>query len=493
MSGASLLSGAFALLALCAAGLNLWLFVQRPREPAHLWLGVAAAGAVWIAAGYSALYQAQTLADAQRAQLVALTAAIPIVVGFGRFTTAFLRSEPGPLQRFAPAFAFVVVLVPMLYPPVFFSGEAILAQSAPFGERFVRAALSPWAAAMLAAFLPLFGEITWQYVRNRERIEGARPLAWAFAFWSLCGAGDIAAFLGWLPAIHGMPLGFCAFAVVFTGLLVRRFVAASSKLEANTEALRLEVEERTRALREKDLELAHGARMATVGALAAGLAHEINDPIAYASSNLSHLARSWRTTDEATFDEVLCETRQGVERVRKVVSELLRLARRGENAEGLVDLCGVVDSVLPIVQPEARWRARITTQLTAVPPVRGEERLLGQVVLNLVMNALRAIPEGQPDRHIVHIETRLRDGSVVLRVHDDGPAIPAELLPHLFDPFAPPRAGMDGAELGLAVTHQLVARHRGRISVETGDAGTRFEVELPQAMADAEAGAETAA
>jgi two-component system sensor histidine kinase TctE len=76
---------------------------------------------------------------------------------------------------------------------------------------------------------------------------------------------------------------------------------------------------------------------------------------------------------------------------------------------------------------------------------------------------------------------------VVLRVCDNGPVIPAEALPHLFDPFAPARAGMDGAELGLAVTHQLVARHRGRIGVETGEQGTIFEVELPQAALEDEA------
>jgi signal transduction histidine kinase len=349
------------------------------------------------------------------------------------------------------------------------------------------AALSPYAAIVGALFLPLFVEVALQYLRNRHRVEGARPLACALTLWALCTASDIAAFLGWLPAVHSMALGFCVFAFLFTGLLMRRFVAVATRLEASTEALQLEVEERTRELRERDLELAHGARMATVGALATGLAHEINDPIAYASSNLSQLARNWRTTDATSFEEVLAETRDGVERVRRVVSELLRLARRSEGPEGPVDLRSVVESILPIVRPEARWRARITTQLDPVPPVRGEERLLGQVVLNLVVNALRSIPEGQPERHTVAIETRFRDGCVVLRVHDDGPGIAEEALPHLFDPFAPQRAGMDGAELGLAVTHQLVTRHRGRIDVETGKQGTVFEVELPPAAPEDEA------
>ncbi len=484
MGAASLLSATFALLALCAAVFNLWIFAQRPRETAHLWLTVAATGVVWLGAGYAALYEAETLAEAQRAQLVAITAALPIVIGFARFTTAFLHTQPGPLLRAAPAYTLAFVLIPTVYPAFFFSGEAIDAHVEPFGERYVMAGLSPAAGVVVLLFLPLFVELVLHYLRNRDRIEGARPLAYALAFWALCGANDIAAFLGWLPTLHAMALGFCCFAFVFTALLVGRFVAAAAQLGASAEALQVEVEERTRLLREKDVELAHGARMATVGALAAGLAHEINDPIAFASSNLNQLSSSWRSASMSEFDEVLSETRDGVERVRRVVSELLRLARRGEAPEGPVDLCQVVASILPIVQPEARWRARITTQLEPVPPVLGEERLLGQVVLNLVVNALRSIPEGQPERYTVCIETRFREGSVVLRVLDNGPGIAKEALPHLFDPFAPQRAGMDGAELGLAVTHQLVARHRGRIDVKSGSHGTSFEVELPPATID---------
>ena len=110
MGAASLISATFALLALCAAGLNVWLFAQRPREPSHLWLAVAAAGVVWLGTGYAGLYSADTLAEAQRAQLVALTAALPIVIGFSRFTTSFLQTQPGPLLRIAPIYTLVFVL-----------------------------------------------------------------------------------------------------------------------------------------------------------------------------------------------------------------------------------------------------------------------------------------------------------------------------------------------------------------------------------------------
>jgi len=486
MGPAALVTASFALLALSVAVFNLWLFSQRQRERAHLWLAVAAAGVMWLATGSSALYGATTLAEAQEAQLVSLASALPIVIGFARFTGTFLQTTPGPLLSVAPVFTLAVVLVTAIEPAFLFTGEIIETRVLPFGQAYVFAELSPFAACVIALFLPLFGELTWTYAKHRHHVEGARPLSFALALWSLCAVNDICVYLGLLPSVHLMAFGFCVFACLFTAILIRRFVQAGARVEASAEALQLEVDERTRRLRQRDLELAHGARMATVGTLAAGLAHEINDPIAFVSSNLNHLARTWRASEATAFDGVLAETRDGVERVRRVVSELLRLARRAEGPEGPVDLRRVVESILPIVKPESRWRARISTELEPVPAVLGEERLLGQVVLNLVVNALRAIPEGQPDRHEVRIETRYREGAVTLRVRDDGPAIASEALPRLFDPFAPPRPEAGDVELGLAVTHQLVTRHRGRIDVETGRSGTTFSVHFPPADGEAQ-------
>jgi len=487
MGPAALLTASFGLLALWAAVFNLWLFAQRPRERAHLWLAVAAAGVMWLAAGSSALYGATTLAEAETAQLVSLASALPIVFGFARFTGAFLQTPPGPLLRLAPAFTLVVVGVPAVDPAFLFTGQTHAARALPFGQEYVFAELSPLASGVLAIYLLVFAELIWTYARQRRSVEGARLLSGALALWSFCAANDLLVYRGRLSSIHLMAFGFGVFACLFTALLIRRFVRASARVEASAEALQAEVDERTRRLRERDLELAHGARMATVGTLAAGLAHEINDPIAFVSTNLNQLARTWRASDPASFDEVLAETRDGVERVRRVVSELLRLARRAEGPEGPVDLCRVVESILPIVRAESRWRARLSTGLEPVPAVLGEERLLGQVVLNLVVNALRAIPEGQPDEHEVRIETGFREGAVTLRVHDDGPEIAPALLPRLFDPFAATRADAGGAELGLAVTHQLVTRHRGHIDVETGARGTTFSVHFPPAEEEAQA------
>jgi signal transduction histidine kinase len=487
MGPAALVTASFALLACCAAVFDLWIYTQRPRERAYLWLAVAAAGVMWLAAGSSALYGATTLALAQEAQLLSLASALPIVIGFARFTEAYLEARPGPLLRIAPAYALAVVLLPTLDPALFFSGETVARRVEPFGQSYVFAELTPLAGLALAGFMPVFAEVIWSFAKDRRHGRDAFALAVALAVWSLCTANDIAIDFGLLPGVHLMAFGFLVFACLLTGLLLRRFVEASARVEASAEALQAEVDERTRRLRESDLAVAHGARMATVGALAGGLAHEINDPIAFVSSNLNHLAHTWRATDPSAFDEVLTETREGVERVRRVVSELLRLARRTEGPEVPVDLRRVIETILPIVRPESRWRARITTRLEPVPLVLGEDAMLGQVVLNLVVNALRAIPEGQPDAHEVCIETRFCEGAVTLRVRDDGPEIVPDVLPRLFDPFAPPRPEASGAELGLAVTHQLVARHRGRIDVETGSTGTTFTVYLPPADGEVQA------
>lgn len=481
MSPAALYAWSFVLLALCVAILNLWIYAQRPREAAHLWLAVAAAGAGWLATSSSALYGATTLAEAQRAYLVCFASALPMGFGFLRFTEAYLPRRASRLLRLAPYYTAALMLVPTLEPDWFFTGRALAGRVEPFGQRYVFPELSTLATVAMLAFLPIFAGQVWSYARSPER--EARHLSIALAVWSVCALSDVGALHGLHHGPHLMAFGFCLFACVFTALLLRRFVEAHARTEASAEALQAEVDERTRRLRESDLAVAHGARMATMGALAAGLAQDLRDPMTRVTGNLGELARRWHDTDSQTFDALLDQTREGVERVRRVVSELLRLARRAEGPEGPVDLGRVVESILPIVGPESRRRARIATRLDPVPPVQGEERLLGQVVLNLVVNALRSIPAGEPERHEVCIETRFSDGAVLLRVQDDGPAIPQERLPRLFDPFAAV-ADEGGPELGLAVTHQLVARHRGRIDVETGDRGTTFSVHLPPAEAE---------
>jgi signal transduction histidine kinase len=330
----------------------------------------------------------------------------------------------------------------------------------------------------MPGFLVMFIALVVLFGRERNHFEGSNLILGTILFWSVCGASDVA----WALRLHQlpflMPFGFGAFSMVFTALQATRFVRSMSRVQASAQALRGLVDDKSEELREKDLQLVHGARMATVGALATSLAAEIRAPIEAVAEGVNRLGESWKDPAQGdVFDDQLEATREQVGRIGAVVADLLRISRRGEHEadDVLVDLREVVAAVIPLVRPEARTRAELVTDLAPVPSVRGQNTLLAQVVLNLLVNALHRIPGGDSGGQRVTISTGCEDGSVWLTVADTGPQIPEAQLARLFDPFAEEQSG----ELGLAVTHEIVARHRGCIDVQTGPDGSVFVVELP--------------
>jgi signal transduction histidine kinase len=486
MGVASAVMGAYAVVALCTAVLNLWIFLVRRREKEHLWLAVSAMGIAAMACATAGLYAARDLAEAERCQLLALTSGAPVLVGFLRFTAYFLRVDIRRVERLTTSFILLAATAMVLEPGWMFTGRTLQMTLPLTGHVYVEPELRRGVWAMGLGLLGVFGLLIPLYWSHRNRIEHAGLVVGALGLWFMCSVNDLAVAWGLANSAYMTVFGYAAFIVAFTAILVRRFVTSMERTEASAELLQHLVEDRTQELRQKDLQLAHGSRMAAVGALAAGLAHEINNPIAFISANLNQLDALWKDpTAEEAFEEVLTETREGVERIRTIVSELLRLSRRGEGEHRPVDLGRVINSVLPIVRHEARNRARIETRLRPVPPVVGDDRWLGQVVLNLVVNALHAIPEGDPERNRVTVSTSTSEGRVRLRVSDTGTGIPPEVLPRIFDPFFTTKEEGKGTGLGLAVTHELVSRHRGRIDVESSERGSAFTVDLPAAPAAA--------
>ncbi|NNL67644.1 MAG: hypothetical protein HKP30_15445, partial [Myxococcales bacterium] len=278
-----------------------------------------------------------------------------------------------------------------------------------------------------------------------------------------------------------LPIGYLGLVIGNSSLLVRRFVQSMAYSEALAENLHELVERRTAELRQKDIQLAHGERMAVVGTLAAGVAHEINNPMAFLSSNLNRLEELWGKPDaEEEASEILEECQEGANRVRATVTELLSLARRDESRVEPVDLTEVVAAVLRMARYEARDRAVLVKDLATVRPFPGDRRLVGQVVLNLVMNGLQAIPPGDPDRNRVLVRTRDRGDSIRLQVEDTGPGIPEPFRSEIFDPFFTTKRPGEGTGLGLAVTRKIVREHRGRIEVDTSSAGTTMTVDFPR-------------
>jgi signal transduction histidine kinase/ActR/RegA family two-component response regulator len=257
--------------------------------------------------------------------------------------------------------------------------------------------------------------------------------------------------------------------------------------------------------RQLQARLALADRLASVGTLAAGVAHELNTPLAYVSANLAfvsdgveHLGRLIDGTPGADAElarqvaDAVRDAREGAERMRVIVRDLRTFSRGQDDDEGPVELAAVLGSCLNMAAAELCRRARVTRSLSAVPPVRGNAARLGQVFLNLLVNAAQAIPEGARERHEIRVTTRtLPDGRVAAEVGDTGCGIPAEHLARVFDPFFTTKPPGVGTGLGLAICHGIVTALGGAIEVEsTPGAGTTFRVLLPPAPA-AGAGAPT--
>jgi signal transduction histidine kinase len=484
MGPASVLQLVFAVCALLTGATNLWLWRERRHEPTHFWLAVASAAVTVLCVGKAMLYESGSSAEAELWQRIMFAASAPLIVGFLRFSFHFLEEWHPAVDRIGlglgAAGAFLALCTPLVI-----AGPAELRDVPGFSQRYLEAGMDLVGLALFFAYGVLFSYLIWLYGQHLARLEEhALAIFATLCIWAMCATHDMAVTLRLYSGIYLLGLGYFAFLVAFSGILVRRFVRAGVDVELWAETLQREVDERTAELRQKEFQLADGERLATLSTLAASCAHELNNPAAYVTSSLNRIAELWkdgREEDEGEFAEILAECREGVERIRTIVGELVALARRSDGERGLVDLCEVVDVALPAARAEARFRVEIVPELHAVPAVRGDSRLLGQAVIQLLLNGIHAAAGGRSARPCVGVETSFEDGSIWLVVRDNGPGIPRELRPRLFDPFFPPRSDGDRVGFGLAVTHQIVTSHGGRIDVESSESGTTMVVELPAA------------
>jgi len=473
------LTAALGGIALLATALNLWIFALGRHDRGHLWLGVAGLGVALLAVPIAFIYEAGSVAEVIVLRRAVLVGLLVHTVGFVRFSESLLGTNLRSVEQLAVA-ALAFLLVASFVPGLTFTGRAI--ERPLLGSSYLDAEATLFGESILVVFLVVVARLLFVYLRREDGGDPTlRRVPGAALLWTVCTLSDLAAGAGLVDMPSMLPLGFLGFVVAFTAARIRRFANAMTKAEARAHQLERLVEQRTQALREKEIQLANGERFAAAGTLAAGLAHEINNPVAFVLANLNHLqALRKEEGSEAEIEEVLLETQEGVARLRGIVDELLRLARTGERGSEPVDLARVVGSVLPMVRHEASDAVRIETALAAVPPVLGDSGLLGQVVLNLLQNAIHAlVAAGRVGSVRVVVEPA--GESVELRVEDDGPGIPADVAPRIFEPFFTTKTQGQGTGLGLAVTREIVSRHGGTIDVETSGAGTRFRVRLPAA------------
>jgi signal transduction histidine kinase len=224
-------------------------------------------------------------------------------------------------------------------------------------------------------------------------------------------------------------------------------------------------------------------RMASMGRLAAGVGHEINNPLTYALGNIEGLIEAAeRPSGPALASDVverLQEARDGLLRIRVIVRDLQTLARADE-AYSEVDLQQVLDQAIQIAAAELRHRAPIVRRYDRVAPVLGSRTRLGQVFLNLILNAAQAIPEGQAATNRIEISIREADSDAIVEVTDTGSGIAPEHLERIFDPFFTTKSIGSGTGLGLSISREIIARHGGVLTVKsTIGVGTMMRVRLP--------------
>jgi PAS domain S-box-containing protein len=237
--------------------------------------------------------------------------------------------------------------------------------------------------------------------------------------------------------------------------------------------------------RRMELQLHLADRMSSVATLAAGVAHEVNNPLAYVLANLDFvLSRLDRLPEEAEeVRKALEDARSGAGRVGQIVKDLRTFSRAGEAERSEVDVRRALQTAVTLAQTEIRQRAQLSLELGPVPPVLGNAHRLSQLFLNLLVNAAQAIPAGHPERHLVQASTALApDGRIRIEITDTGSGIPAGVLPRIFDPFFTTRAVGKGLGLGLAIVHGIVADLGGEVTVRSEPGGgSIFTVLLPPA------------
>jgi signal transduction histidine kinase len=235
-----------------------------------------------------------------------------------------------------------------------------------------------------------------------------------------------------------------------------------------------------------DRQRAQTEKLATVGRLAASVMHEINNPLAFVRSNLEFLRgevleQQLPEETRREMEEVFDETRTGVERIRQIVSDLKGFSRMDDEEPGECSLSDVVTDAARLAGLRLKNVAKLKVEIPAqLPEVYATRRRLAQVILNLLVNAGDALEEARVQGGEVRVTGLVEQGRVVLRVEDNGPGFPPEVLPRLFEAFFTTKDLEKGTGLGLAISREMVERFGGTLRAENRpEGGARLCLELP--------------
>jgi len=233
-------------------------------------------------------------------------------------------------------------------------------------------------------------------------------------------------------------------------------------------------------LKDEESQLIHLEKMASLGTLSAGIAHEINNPLTFLITNLDLLTRYTReaqVTGEFRFndmEETLDECREGTQRIKRIVQDLLSFSHPSQGKKMLVDINELLDVTVRILWNEIKYKVDVVKDYQSQAKLWVDPTQLSQVFLNLVLNAVQSIR----DKGTVRINTTEDDTNVTVTVSDTGCGISKEVLSEIFTPFYTTKGGPG---LGLSVSKGIIENYRGTIEVDSKvGQGTTFKVSFPK-------------
>ncbi|PID38095.1 MAG: hypothetical protein CSB49_07275 [Proteobacteria bacterium] len=257
--------------------------------------------------------------------------------------------------------------------------------------------------------------------------------------------------------------------------------AAEERRLAEAALLAAEV---ARQASETESRLLRSSRMAELGTLAAGVAHEINNPLSSIQGNISFLQDVGASIGGAEQAEILDDVQESCARIAQIVRDISTFSRMSpEDAVEAVSLEDVFRASLRLMNNQLRHRAKIQEAFAAnVPAAKGDASRLQQVVVNLLSNAIQAIDEERSDGEIIVRTRRGEEGEVIAEVEDNGAGIPQKLRQRVLEPFFTTKAVGEGTGLGLSICFGIVSKLGGRIGIDSDEGrGTRVSVVLPAA------------
>ena len=261
----------------------------------------------------------------------------------------------------------------------------------------------------------------------------------------------------------------------FTPVFKDGYIVGVTVASTDLDARRVTVHEREQRLKR----LREQQKLELLGRMVSGIAHEINNPLTYLLSNLALAREQGAKHQPAFYDELLAEAQEGAERIRGVISSVSVLSRGQEEPNHPIELKSAVTQAVAIAKHQQGFSARLTVDIEDGLIANGHPRKLGQVLLNLLVNALHAIPEEEPNPQ-VRVGAVRSEGRVYVRVSDNGIGIPPELRERVFEPYFTTKEVGKGTGLGLFISETLIRQMGGLIRlVPQASPGTTVELSLP--------------